>query len=59
MTKTEAYRNLVLNDLGWLGKYTYENLPITDQLYIDQKVEELERYDTKYQLLTETLNSLS
>lgn len=55
MTKLEAMRNLVLNDLGWLGKYEYRDLGCTDQIYINEKVEEMELAEKARQLTLESL----
>lgn len=53
MDRQTAYRTKVLNELGWLGQYTYEELCITDQLYINGRVAELEREEVAQNLLRE------
>ena len=58
MTKLEAMRNLALNKLGWLGQYTYDELCITDQLYVDGMVENMGLQDKRTILLNESYSYL-
>jgi hypothetical protein len=56
MTKLEARRNIVLDELGWLGMYTYEELGVVNQLYVNGKVDEMtakEEKDAKRKILLE------
>lgn len=58
MTRLEANRNMVLSDLGWLGRYTYDELPITDQLYVNEQVDKMMTVQNGARLLQESLNVL-
>lgn len=53
MDKREAYRRKVMHDWGWLGRYTWDELSICDQLDIDRKVDELMEKDKADALLAE------
>ena len=43
MDELEALRTVALYKLGWLGKYEYRDLCITDQIYVDEQVEQMKQ----------------
>ena len=58
MTTLEAKRNLILHELGWLDEYKYKDLDIMDQLYIDQRIEQMQLTQKSKKLLSDSLATL-